>query len=363
MSKTAEVIEFDQAALDAWHKRLDAARGKSVDAIIAFGVECFEFQQACERKQGGSTYSTAMMEWFGIEKVSASQWATIGKCRAELFGLTKQLPPSMDVIYRLSALPPAVIESKVTPKTTQKEARAIVAEYRKTITKDAPERIGWKDAVIKVLGSEGKWVPNAKLGMKAPDGWRDEIKAEFGGEIPVYVEHGGEAERKLCDIVRTIYLKNEAKRDPQAAAQTAKDLFEAARMDLPETERQRFDRVVKKATEAIEAQYVAQYVEMEKALLAKIALDRAAIAEIKKEALAEAAEIKRKAFDHLSKGLTPYMTQDEFKLVLGCLHPDRAPEDKRDRYNEAFQIFKRLEGLGPKLPRSELRKRGWAPQR
>ena len=41
--------------------------------------------------------------------------------------------------------------------------------------------------------------------------------------------------------------------------------------------------------------------------------------------------------------VTALMTESEYKLVLNCLHPDRAPEDKRDRYGRAFDIAKRLE--------------------
>ena len=38
-----------------------------------------------------------------------------------------------------------------------------------------------------------------------------------------------------------------------------------------------------------------------------------------------------------------FMTRDELKLVLDCLHPDTAPEDRRKRFAKAFAIVKRLE--------------------
>ena len=43
------------------------------------------------------------------------------------------------------------------------------------------------------------------------------------------------------------------------------------------------------------------------------------------------------------KSLDAWMTEAEYKLVLGCLHPDRHPENEAEKYNRAFQIFKRLE--------------------
>ena len=41
----------------------------------------------------------------------------------------------------------------------------------------------------------------------------------------------------------------------------------------------------------------------------------------------------------------PLLTRDEFNLLLNCLHPDRAPADRRERFDQGFAIFKRLERL------------------
>ena len=58
------------------------------------------------------------------------------------------------------------------------------------------------------------------------------------------------------------------------------------------------------------------------------------------------------------KTLDQWMTRDEFRLVMGCLHPDRQPEDQRTKYGQAFLIFKRLEQhLEP--DGRVLRGRGW----
>lgn len=43
-----------------------------------------------------------------------------------------------------------------------------------------------------------------------------------------------------------------------------------------------------------------------------------------------------------NKKFNVWMTQEEFNLVRGCLHPDRAPEDQREKFAKAFQIFNRL---------------------
>lgn len=54
------------------------------------------------------------------------------------------------------------------------------------------------------------------------------------------------------------------------------------------------------------------------------------------------------------------MSYEEFRLVLGCLHPDRAPADRVARFTEAFRIFQRLEvKANPDLSAADLRARGW----
>lgn len=66
---------------------------------------------------------------------------------------------------------------------------------------------------------------------------------------------------------------------------------------------------------------------------------------------------------HIGDVQTPivfYMTEDEYKLVLSCLHPDKQPEDLRIKYTKATQIFMRLRNMVPKhIPAARLRKAGW----
>lgn len=54
------------------------------------------------------------------------------------------------------------------------------------------------------------------------------------------------------------------------------------------------------------------------------------------------------------------MTYEEFKIVRGLLHPDRYPDELKERAGKAFDIFNRLEKcVNPNIGITELRKRGW----
>jgi len=61
------------------------------------------------------------------------------------------------------------------------------------------------------------------------------------------------------------------------------------------------------------------------------------------ERLRKKAELDAKLAANRLKGAPALMTKAEFKLVLNCLHPDRAPEDRKEKFAEAFGIIKRLE--------------------
>ena len=57
----------------------------------------------------------------------------------------------------------------------------------------------------------------------------------------------------------------------------------------------------------------------------------------------EEARIEKERYVNLSKKVEKVMSHEDFRLILGCLHPDRVPEGQQGKYNKAFDIFKRLE--------------------
>jgi hypothetical protein len=83
---------------------------------------------------------------------------------------------------------------------------------------------------------------------------------------------------------------------------------------------------------------------VEEAVREKVKVNTAHLIE---EMTADIAEAKRKErnYDKALAGLKGFMTRDEFRLILNCLHPDRAPEDRRERFAEAFAVMNRLGGV------------------
>lgn len=63
----------------------------------------------------------------------------------------------------------------------------------------------------------------------------------------------------------------------------------------------------------------------------------------------------------LRMNLDGLMTEEEYRLIRGCLHPDRAQEDRKPTFGRAFDIFSRLEKSVNRDMPAELRKqRGWS---
>lgn len=64
---------------------------------------------------------------------------------------------------------------------------------------------------------------------------------------------------------------------------------------------------------------------------------------------------------NLRMNLDGLMTEEEYKLVRSCLHPDRAPEDRKPLFNKAFDIFNRLEkSVNRDMPAQLRKQRGWS---
>jgi hypothetical protein len=46
---------------------------------------------------------------------------------------------------------------------------------------------------------------------------------------------------------------------------------------------------------------------------------------------------------NMKAGVVPFMSLEEARMLTNCLHPDRAPEDRKEKYSRAFEVAKRLQ--------------------
>jgi len=248
--------------------------------------------------------------------------------------------------------------ARATQRTrAQAEARATrPARAPRAPRPPAPDAtMGWVEAVHPLLNEVGR----AYLGFRVHAAKRREIEIEYGQP---FAHRLADADmiRALAAAVQRCADRHapapEPAPEPDRATIAARTAAESAAIQaevstLSETARQRFDRLVQRKIDQLTADFRRQ---VDDEVRARVEPERARLL-----AAIEAANVERMALHENRQTLEYWMTQEEFRLVLGCLHPDRAPADQQSRFGRAFDIVKRLEGhLG--TDRRYLQRQGWS---
>ena len=235
-----------------WHKYLDQARGKSVEAILEFAGRMAEFAEHCEGVSGGSRYTELCKEWFDMSPAACSRWRTIGNSKDELFHQMEKLPPSETVIYQVTTMTDAQRE-KVTPTMTQRQATAIkrgAANPQRRVTKGNTDE--QEEKFLKVVTSVPASVRSglSELGTQAMD--------SLGNQLHTLVDEVNLATGKtimtlLVAAVKHMQLEFKGQVTAEVRKQTAKKTAE-----LDAREKQLNQRVVRPLAEVLTPAQVKQ---------------------------------------------------------------------------------------------------------
>ena len=212
-------------------------------------------------------------------------------------------------------------------------------EYRQQQAPPSGYRIGWQRLIAERLGVDLAHTSGAE---------RKAINRKLtaaGIALPKYITSEVDADAFVADYVRVIGLKEAARQDVE---QTAKQVRE----DLSSTQQKKLDAAIRAEKTLLGAQFHEQV---------KRAVDERVASRIKAlDALEDEVKEQHAQVTAARRTIDCYMTRDEYNLILNCLHPDRAPEDRRERFSNAFVIFRRLEVyVNLELPLAVLRERGW----
>jgi hypothetical protein len=208
----------------------------------------------------------------------------------------------------------------------QKERKA------KSVRKKAKAR---QYSCIDVMADEGL-MPSVKQGGSAQK-WKAVIAERF----PVIDLKDPEQEsdlRRACQILL-------AERQPESVTTAVAE----SRETVNESARVRFDKAVAKVSASYEGAYQARLAALqrdyESTVQKEVAKRAEPFLEAERERLREAVARNEQEWQNFlarKNGIKQAMTRKEFQLLLNCLHPDRAPADRTDRFTEAFRIAKRL---------------------
>lgn len=193
--------------------------------------------------------------------------------------------------------------------------------------------------------------PEEREEKKAKDAERkrEERKASYSVEVvlnSIYPSHANyssttkrELKEELCrvnpdilkreneELLRSEALKIFTMRHP--------DHFAPQREQLPEKMEKKVERAI-----AIErAQLHKEFDGAVEGRVSSILADR--IAHL--DNLTEKADQMARRYQAMSQGIKPYITETDYKFLLNILHPDRAPEDRKEKFAKAFDIVRKLD--------------------
>ncbi len=122
--------------------------------------------------------------------------------------------------------------------------------------------------------------------------------------------------------------------------------------DLPKSTSNKVKGIIKNLTNELKHRFQD---DVERETKERVKAEQARLADLR----TSAQEDKDRAAARL-RSIDGYMTLDEFNLIRNCLHPDRQPEEKKERYGKAFDIFNRLEAtVNIHMPIAHMRNTGW----
>lgn len=147
-------------------------------------------------------------------------------------------------------------------------------------------------------------------------------------------------------------MANIAKVKAKEEAEALPAQCEEAKQELSLTAQQKLDKAIALFEQAKLAEMQKEF---QVELQAAIQREQDKINEARKELI----ELEKK-ISKAATTITTIITYDEFKMIRGCLHPDRQPDELKEKFGKAFDLFNRLEQhVNIKAPIDFLRRYGW----
>jgi ParB-like chromosome segregation protein Spo0J len=167
----------------------------------------------------------------------------------------------------------------------------------------------------------------ARLGNLNSDYLR-KLKADIDEIAPGAIESKNEpAVREACEFIAK-----------KTGGKSLDERYEEHRQEvatLKETAAQKFDRLINTEKRLLQEMFQTQLREEAKRMLPEMD------AEYKR--MRDEYAVKNRRLAISIKGISPQITEDDYRLLLNVLHPDRAPEDRKERFAKAFDIVRKLD--------------------
>jgi hypothetical protein len=397
MNATAEVTNIDAArwARVNEHEAAAAASGFArVQALAKSGDELLALKESTPR--GEFSRRCAEVRWSGQSGGTAAELAggpRRARERMELalhrFAWESKRPESERAAQALIAALPASERRSTTERAAprsqtpraqrHREQRAAAAEPIPPRGDHVPPR-GARPVIPQAAVPTPEPEPEPVRVPRAarPSGPRmnvAEALAARGAALPHAFGHASQLRREI-EAAAGVESRSLSQRLPVAEAERIADIAIAtipslaAQVDASALEQIRsgprgpqaaLDRAIAAETRRLQREFDAKQRELQAAFDAKhrqlqeefLMHSDARARELVPEYTRRATEQQEAAenYARLISGIRPLVTKEDYRFILGLLHPDRVPEDRREKYGRAFDIFRKLERYVDALPR------------
>lgn len=267
-----------------WKKYILEAHGNTKEAMLEEAKRIYEYQQSCNGKRGGSEFAESVKEWCGLTRDVAHRMAAIGG-DPKLGTIGPNLPSSWKTLYEITTLSDEQREAlPIEPSLT----RAQVKNFKKYGTLEAP--VVLEGELVDV--EEANTLEEAAMLVPPLEEWG----------LTALSKRAMEKDRKKIQEQLQFVAKSQSKKFIECIIA----VFKYHQMVLK-------NEIRRQVPDAIEA---------------------------RKKHLDE----REHKLDLRERAIVGGINETDRKLILNVLHPDRAPEDMRDKYVKAFKAFKEVAG-------------------
>lgn len=244
-----------------------------------------------------------------------------------------------------------LIDKKLTEGKSTRQIAEEVGVSNATVSRRRTVTNVTVDLPTEVIGKDGK-KRKAKAAPKATPYTETQLV-----EVSTLLRQGkGEAaiadELGITRFQARNRMANVAKEKLKEEAEAMPAQCEEARQELSLTAQQKLDKAIALFEQA---KLVEMQKEFQVELQSAIKREQDKITEARKELI----ELEKK-ISKAATTITTIITYDEFKMIRGCLHPDRQPDELKEKFGKAFDLFNRLEQhVNIKAPIDFLRRYGW----
>ncbi len=223
------------------------------------------------------------------------------------------LPAGTSTLYLLTTLNDIDFQRFAKPETVEHDIRQHKAVKRQA-KNSQPDKRGWPQCVV-ALGVQS----TATIGGSRRAAIKQKLEEHLGRAIPSHLtpEQEPEIQRAYIDVFGVEEL-DEKKARPALSETAEKKLERALAIENKKLQDSFHDAVHKEVVKRLPNVHA----EWERAT-------------------GEASEATMR-YAKLANRIEKKITAEEYKFVLGLLHPDRQPEDRREKFARGFQIIMRL---------------------